>query len=375
LKLQQERFLKSYKIPHTDLIVSRLAFGCGLLGHPSNSNSAGPPSLADVKASIAQWKTEPLSADAVNQATRMIGTAIDHGITLFDLADIYSFGKAEELLGNALKNSSAVRDDVVIQTKCGIRFPQDPLDWRPGDPFRMDFSRQHIVNSADGSLRRLRTNHLDLLLLHRPDALMEPQEVAQAFDELHAAGKVRYFGVSNHTPAQMELLRKHVRQPLVVNQIHVGLAHLYPIADGIEANQDERTRITHGYTGVAGTLDYCRLNDIQIQAWSPLKGGDDSIDLLKPPADATPQVKQAAELLATLARQKAVTPAAVALAWLLRHPAGILPILGTANPLHLAESCAADQISLTREEWYDLFASAAGVPSIQLLGMVPPKWN
>jgi predicted oxidoreductase len=239
----------------------------------------------------------------------------------------------------------------------------------------MDFSRQHIVSSAEGSLRRLRTEFLDILLLHIPDALVEPEEVAQAFDELQGSGKVRYFGVSNHTAGQIELLKKYVRQPLVANQVHLGLAHSYLIADGIEANRDESTRITRGYAGAAGTIDYCRLHDIQVQAYAPLRGGSivEPPHLLNPPADAPLEVKQAAQVLRDLADKKETTTSAVALAWLLRHPASIVPIIGASSPEHVIENCAANRVTLSREEWYNLWVSAAGIPSVQLLGLAPKR--
>jgi predicted oxidoreductase len=188
--------------------------------------------------------------------------------------------------------------------------------------------------------------------------LVEPQEVASAFDELKSGGKVRYFGVSNHTAMQIELLKKYVTQPLVANQIQFGLMHPHLIVEGIEADRAGQSRITHEYTGVAGTLDYCRLHDIQIQAWSPLRG-----DLLKPATDSKPEVKQTAKLLGELAAKKGTAPAAIALAWLLRHPAGIVPIVGPTNPEHLTEDCAADQVFLSREEWYTLLAACTGVSS------------
>jgi predicted oxidoreductase len=330
--------MKTYNVPHTDLAVSRIAYGCAMLG--------------------GNWDKEAVSAEAIAKAVRVINTAYDNGITFFDHADVYGFGKSETAFGEVLKQSPGLRDKIVIQSKCGQRLPSE---WRPGNPIRLDLSRGHIVNSAEGSLRRLRTDHLDILLLHLPDALMEPEEVAKAFDELHRSGKVRYFGVSNHTAAQIELLKKYIRQPLVINQIRLGLAHSYPIADGIEFTLEvaKGSLEMHGaYWGVAGTgtLDYCRLHEIQIQAWSPLRS-----TVLNSSGDATPELQRAAQLLADLARKTNTTPSAIALAWLLRHPAGIVPIIGSTSPEHVIENCAADRLTLSREEWYTLFASAAEI--------------
>jgi predicted oxidoreductase len=365
--------MKTYRIPHTDLTVSRIAYGCGVLGHSTSKQHLGRDG-AQISALFAQWKTEPLSSSAVAHATRMVNAACDHGITFFDHADIYNlFGKSVEAFGAALKQSPGLREKIVIQSKCGIRFAEGFLRPRLDDPHRTDFSREHIVRPVETSLERLGTDRLDIFLLHRPDALMEPEEVADAFDALHRSGKVRYFGVSNHTAGQIELLKRYLHQPLVVNQLHVGLAHSYLIADGLEANRQSCTRITEGYTEVAGTLDYCRLNDIQIQAWSPLKGDNDSLELLRPKDDAAPKVKQAARELAEIAARRGVQSSAVALAWLLRHPARIVPIIGTTSVQHLHEACVSDDITLSREEWYTLLATCAGVTSHKLLGLAPPE--
>ena len=243
--------------------------------------------------------------------------------------------------------SPGLRERMVLQSKCGIRFADDP----PGTPGRYDFSHAHIVASVDGSLSRLDVDHLDVLLLHRPDALVEPEEVARAFDELHAAGKVRHFGVSNHTAGQIELLRRHVRQPLIANQVEVSLLHHHLIDDGVVANTTG-----HAYASASGTLDYCRLHDIRVQAWSPLAGGR----LATTSEFADPVVRATSVLLRHLAEDKGVAPEAIQLAWLLRHPAGLQPIVGTTDPVRLAACCAADDITLSREEWYALFTAARG---------------
>lgn len=330
--------MRTCKVPHTDLVVSRIAHGCaGLVG----------------------WDSEPLSAHDIAKAVRVINTAYDSGIIFFDHASCYAFGKSEAAFGGVLKQSPGLRNKIVLQSKCGQQFP---AGWQPGDPIKVDLSYEQIVRSAEGSLRRLGTDYLDILLLHVFDALVEPEEVAKAFDELKQSGKIRYFGVSNHTAAQIKLLKQYVRDPLVANQIHLSLTHTFPIADGSEFTLQitKGTNRDHGYSGVSGsgTFDYCRLHEIQVQAWSPLRG-----DLLNPLPDANSLLGQVGRVLADVARTKDSTPSAVALAWLLRHPAGIVPIIGASNPEHVIENCAADRVVLSREEWYALFASATEIQS------------
>ncbi len=320
--------LQTYTIPQTDLVVSRLAYGCMKIG--------------------GGWGHAPLNEATKAAAVEVVTAAVEAGITLFDHADIYTRGKSEAAFAEIWKALPGLRDEIVLQSKCGIRLADDP---HPGAPARYDFSYQHIIDSAEGSLRRLRTDYLDLFLLHRPDPLVEPEEVARAFDRLHAEGKVRYFGVSNHTVGQMELLRRHLVQPLVVNQVELSLLHAHLITEGVLANQEggPSARAT-------GILDYCRLHEIQIQAWSPVAGGK----LFKPPEDTEPHLREAAALVAQLAEAKQTSKEAVVLAWLLRHPAGILPVIGTMKPARIQASCLADTVELSREEWYALLAAARG---------------
>ncbi|WP_129777447.1 aldo/keto reductase [Peristeroidobacter soli] len=315
--------MTTQKIARTDLAVSRIAYGCAKLV-PLNS--------------------APLDASAISSAERLVQTSIDNGITLFDLADHYGYFKAEEAFGKVLHRSPRLRQRIVIQSKAGVRGQTQP--WLPGG-YYLDCSREHIVNSVEGSLRRLGTDHLDILLLHYPDALGEPQEIAAAFEDLTASGKVRYFGVSNHTVSQIELLRKVLRQPVVVNQIPLGLALCDVIADGLNGNLADSTRVT-------GIIDYCRLHDICLQAHSPLQGTFANL-----PADANPKAKEAARVLARIAAARSTTPWVISLAWLLRHPAAILPIIGSTDAAHITENCAADSVHLDREEWYGLLVSAA----------------
>lgn len=320
--------MKTYRVPHTALEVSRIAYGCMRLG--------------------GTWDASPLSAEHMERAARLIATAVERGITLFDHADIYTRGKSESAFGAALKQMPGLRDRIVIQSKCGIRFGDNP---RPGDPARYDFSYGHIVASVEGSLRRLQTDYLDILLLHRPDPLVEPAEVARAFEELQRAGKVRYFGVSNHTGAQIALLQRYVAQPLVINQLELNLLHAHLIDEGISANRRGGT-----YTASANILDECRARDLMVQAWSPVAQGK----LFAPPADVPEPVRQTAALVAQIAQDRGTSAEAIVLAWLLRHPAGIQPIVGTTQVERLMASCLADDVSLSREEWYALFISARG---------------
>lgn len=320
--------MKTYSIPHTSLTWSRIGHGCMQIG--------------------GQWDTSPLTQAERTRAAALLDAAVELGITLFDHADIYTRGKSETVFGEALKQRPGLRDQIVLQSKCGIRFPDDP---RPGDPGRYDFSREHILNTVEGSLRRLQTDHLDVLLLHRPDPLVEPEEVARAFDELKAAGKVRYFGVSNHTPGQMALLQKYVDEPIVVNQLELNLLHSEMIEDGVLANQS-----ANHYTGQTGILDYCRLHGILIQAWSPVANGR----LIDPPRNADERTRQAAAAVAALAQAKGTTREAIALAWLMRHPAGVQPIVGTTKVERLRDSALADEVTLSREEWYGLWVAARG---------------
>lgn len=289
------------------------------------------------------WDGKPYTAAARAKALAAIRAAVDAGITCFDHADIYCIGKSEEIFADVAAELKLVRSRIVLQSKCGIRFGGDPVAGVPG---RYDFSRAHILASTERILRRLKTDHLDVLLLHRPDALVEPGEVAAAFDELHGAGKVRWFGVSNHDAGQMELLRRSLRQPLIVNQVQLSLVHHHLINAGIVHNQ------ASGSFGAEGVLDYCRLNNITLQAWGPLAGGKAT-----GAADGSDALGKA---VATLAEQRGASREAIAIAWLLRHPAKIQPVIGSTDPVRIASICQADGIELSREEWYALFTAARG---------------
>lgn len=319
---------KTYGIAHTDLSVSRIGYGC--------------MRLSDA------WDDSTTSAEEARRTALLIDTALEHGITLFDHADIYARGKCEQLFGDRLRQQPSLRERMQLLSKCGIRFADDP---HPGLPGRYDFSHAHIVASVEASLQRLGSDHLDLLLLHRPDPLLQPQEVAQAFDQLQRSGKVRHFGVSNHTGAQIALLQRHLDVPLVVNQLELSLLHHHLIDAGIVANQAGTA-----YTAAAGTLDYCRLHDIRVQAWSPLANGR----LAAPPESMDPALRATYDCVQAIAGEHGCSREAILLAWLLRHPAGIQPIVGTRHPQRLAECAAADAVELSREQWYALFSVARG---------------
>lgn len=322
--------MQIFRIPHSDLEVSRIAYGCMHLSRA--------------------WDDTAITADEISAALKAVNAAVDLGITLFDHADIYARGKSEQLFGEVLRRTPGLRDRIVLQSKCSIRFAGEPNADSPG---RYDFSREHIVRSVEGTLGRLGIDHLDLLLLHRPDPLAEPAEVAAAFDELQRSGKVRHFGVSNHSASQISLLRKYVDQPLVANQIELSLLHHYPVSEGILFNLPCGV-----HARAAGTLDYCREHDILVQAWAPLAGGKFSAPL----SGMDEPMRSAAALVQQMAREKDVSAEALLTAWLLRHPAGIQPIVGTTDPARLTAVCAADELQLTREAWYALLTAMRGQP-------------
>jgi predicted oxidoreductase len=306
--------------------------------------------ISDLMVSRIAWGCMRLSQDQ-EQALRSIRAALDAGITLVDHADIYQRGQAEATFSALWNDAPHLRQQIVLQSKCGIRSAGDT---GPDAPARYDFSYRHILDAVEGSLRRLKTDYLDILLLHRPDALVEPEEVARAFAELHAAGKVRWFGVSNHTPGQIRLLRRWVEQPLIANQLQLSLLHTNMIDEGIWMNRNDLPAPSRG----EGILDFCRLHDITVQAWSPLAGGQLGG---RPSSMPTARLQGAATLVAEMAAEKGVSPEAILIAWLLRHPAGIVPIIGTMNTERIAAACRADEVALTREEWYRLYEAGRGV--------------
>ncbi len=270
-------------------------------------------------------------------ADLLLGAAVDEGIDLFDHADIYGEGRSEEVFAASVARLGLARDRYLLQGKCGIR----------SDCF--DSSREYLLQAVDGILERLGTDYLDLLLLHRPDALVEPDDVAEAFDRLEASGKVRYFGVSNHSPLQIALLEKSLNQKLHVNQLQLSAAFTGMIDAGLFVNmQDDRAVNRDG-----SVLDYCRLHDLTLQAWSPFQFG-----YFKGVFLDNPEFPDLNAALDSLAAQHKVTPSAIALAWILRHPARIQPLVGTTNPLRLKELCRASGVTLTRQAWYEIYQAA-----------------
>jgi predicted oxidoreductase len=290
-------------------------------------------------------------SDFVDRTIAVMEVAYEAGITLFDLADVYGRGRSEIALGELIKKRPEIRSRITIQTKCGLIWPDG---WMPGDVeeegtfTRVDLSHQHIVSAAEGSLQRLGTDCIDILVLHAPHPLMQPEEIAKAFDDLHSTGKVRYFGVSGYDVFQTELLRRHCRQQLVVNLMWLGLARSSPIADRF---------------GLGALVDYCQLKDMQVQAFSPLKGGSiyKKPILLYPAREAGSPVSSAANTLNQVARKYGISPAATMIAWLLRHPARILPIVGATKPEHLLDNCSADSVDLDADDWTALWIASASL--------------
>ena len=268
---------------------------------------------------------------------RLIATAFDRGINFFDHADIYGGGVSEEVFASALANLPIKRDDIILQSKCGIREGM------------FDFSRDYILEAVDKTLDRLKTDYLDVLLLHRPDALVEPEEVAEAFQKLHKQGKVLHFGVSNHNHYQIELLKKYVKEDILFNQLQFSIMHTGMIDAGLNVNMKVENSVDHD----GGILDYCRINDITIQAWSPFQYGFFEGVFLN--NDKFPKLNWTID---NLAEKYGVTNSAVAIAWILRHPAGIQAVIGTTNPERVAQVSMATGFTLTRKEWYEIYLSA-----------------
>ena len=281
-----------------------------------------------------------MPALSVEQAAGMIRAAWDEGVNFFDHATCYGDGEAEQRFGDAFSRTGLRREDVILQSKCGLHFDRKEFDW----------SKEDILASVDGSLRRLQTDYLDTLLLHRPDLLFEPEQVAEAFDTLAASGKVRHFGVSNVTPGQLELLRKFVNQPLVINQLQFSLEQSQLVDQALYLNNKTTDRSCDRDNGV---LDYCRLHDITIQAWSPLQFG-----MFKGCFVDHPDFPELNRALGEIGEKYGVPKTAVAIAWILRHPARMQAIAGTMNPAHLRDICAAASFRLTHQEWYRLYLAA-----------------
>lgn len=277
---------------------------------------------------------------SVKEVEELVETALSVGINAFDLADIYGRGRCEELLGIVLKNRPDLREKMWIQSKCGIRIEEFTY---------FDFSKDYIIKSVDGILQRLKIDHLDSLLLHRPDALMESDQVAEAFDLLYKQGKVRDFGVSNQNPMMMELLKKNVKQPLAVNQLQLSAAFTPGFESGFHVNmEDSQATMRDG-----GVFEYCKLHDVVIQAWSVLQFG-----YFKGNFVGNEKFQALNQVLDRLAFKYGVTPSTIAISWILRYPAKMQAVVGTTNPKHLREVSQAANFSLTRKEWYEIYLAA-----------------
>ncbi len=290
--------------------------------------------LEGSRLSLGCWRVEGMGE---RDMERLVQTAWEEGITFYDTADIYGGGQSEVLLGAAIR-SLGIRDQVLIQTKCGIRSGM------------YDFSKQHILHQIENSLTRLGMDYVDVLLLHRPDALAEPEEVAEVFDLLNRQGKVRYFGVSNHNSHQIALLQKYLGQKLIVDQLQFSLTNTGMIDAGLHVNMGWDAALDRD----GGTLDYCRLHDITVQVFSPLQYGVFEGTFL----DNDEKYPELNKLLDHMAEEKGVKKSAVSISWILRHPANMQVIIGTTKPDRIREISKSKDIRLSREEWYALYRSA-----------------
>lgn len=300
--------MKQIDVGHSGLLASEISLGCMRINELSQA-----------------------------EADRLIGTALEVGIDFFDHADVYGGGICEEMFAGALRGLSVDREDIFLQSKCGIRQGM------------FDFSEKHILSAVEGSLSRLNTGYLDVLLLHRPDTLMEPEEVAAAFTKLQESGKVRHFGVSNMNPGQIELLHKAVHQKIIANQLQLSLTNTGMIDRGINVNM----QIDRSVDRDGGILEFCRLHDITIQPWSPFQYGFFEGVFLD--NDKFPELNRTID---GLAEEKGVTNSAIAIAWLLRHPAKMQPIIGTTNADRVRDIARASGVAMTRREWYSLYLAA-----------------
>jgi predicted oxidoreductase len=297
--------MKNMLLGGSPLATSRIVYGCWRIAGTQDSGA--------------------VTADARRAGIRAVQAAYEAGYTGFDLADVYCGGVCEEIFGAALRETPGMRERILLATKCGIRVPDSP----PGAPYRYDFSGDYIIGCVEVALKRLGVETLDLLMLHRPDFLMEPEVVAAAFESLRLAGKVREFGVSNFQPCKLGLLQEACGFPLAVNQVEISLRRTAALEDG--------------------TLDQCLAKGVTPMAWSPLGGS--GIDSFKPGVRP---------VLEELALVHGVSPEAVAIAWLLRHPAGIVPVIGTTRPERIRDLAKADGVELTRDDWYRLLEAALG---------------
>ena len=312
--------MKTQKLGTTDLISTRLSYG--------NMRAA------------ATWNPAEATTERRAAGVKSHIAAFEAGYTLFDTADIYCRGVCEQILGQTLREVRGMRDKILVASKCGIRFGGDPI---PTSPHRYDFSAEHILWSCDNSLKNLGIETIDLYMLHRPDLLMNPPEIAKAFDKLKSSGKVRHFGVSNFMPSFVSALQAHCPMPLVVNQVEIHIGRLDPFTDG--------------------TLDQCIENTITPLSWSPLGGGWLGAGRTIKPDDPQKEKKEKIiEALDQTAAEHNVSRTVIALAWLMKHPSGIIPIIGSNNPENIRDAAKADDVDLSREQWYKILLAARGKP-------------
>jgi predicted oxidoreductase len=297
------------------------------------------------------WNRQAIQAEHIKEAHEVVETALSLGINMFDHADIYAFGKAETVFGEVLKQKPALRENMIIQSKCGIRF----ADEEKGIPTRYDFSQSYILESVDGILSRLGIEYLDILLLHRPDALMDTREVGEAFRQLKATGKVRYFGVSNMSAGQIRLLQQHSDEKIIANQLEMSLHKMGWLETGVHVNQAAARENIFP----EGTLEYCQMENIQLQAWGSLAQGLYSGRNIENESENT---KKTAALVHKLAKEKQTSMEAIVLAWLMKHPAAIQPVIGTTNPARIKACAESINLTLSRDEWYSLYVNSRGVP-------------
>ncbi|MEY4387464.1 MAG: hypothetical protein RLY20_2747 [Verrucomicrobiota bacterium] len=310
--------MRTIELGRSGLFSSALAYGCWRLA--------------------STWNPSEVTSDVEASGRRAIHAAYDVGFTFFDNADIYTSGICERILGQALREAKGMRDRVLVATKCGVRRPGEP---NSNSPHRYDCSAEHILRSCDASLQRMGIGTIDLYMLHREDVLSDPEEIAAAFDQLHDSGKVRCFGLSNFRPTLVAAILKCSRQPIIVHQMEISLARLAPFVDG--------------------ALDQCLAEKLTPLAWSPLAGGligDGATKLL--PAQKTYKLDALLPVLDSIALARGVSRTVIALAWLMKHPSGIMPIVGSANPERIREAARAADITLDREEWYRLYVAARG---------------
>jgi predicted oxidoreductase len=274
------------------------------------------------------------------EAQQFIQTALEEGANFFDHADIYGNGACEEIFADAIQMNANIREKIILQSKCGIRSGM------------FDFSKAYIFDSVDAILKRLKTDYLDILLLHRPDTLVEPEEVADAFNILESSGKVRHFGVSNQNPMQIQLLQKSVKQPIVANQLQLSITNATTISSGFNVNMENDAAVNRD----GSILDFCRLNDITIQPWSPFQYGFFEGAFLG--NDKFPELNQKID---EIAAKYEVSNTTIVIAWLLRHPARMQPVTGTMNTGRLKDCCKASDVYLSRQEWYEIYRAAGNV--------------